>query len=270
MFGFTVREERRWGVESDAIHFRPGEYILWTMRLENIDRDATSAVAHFRLTREERAFSGRQNILNPDEMDYRVTETHLWVNENGFPLRVWYNDDRAGSLSGGGHVEVRWREGHLRVSNPDAMGFRDYDLRVPGGDDIDAQRPSGVFLSSTVNPGLLALPFAMALERPDRSIRFVAFDPTPLLADEPGNNASRGPHEPANPRQLSDRSLQWTTLTIGMQQALPVGGVTTFVHHVDLSSSGDVFIEPGGNVVRVNIMMRRANAWIRALRPSEF
>lgn len=267
MFGFTVREERRWVVESDAIHFRPGEYILWTMRLDNIDRNATGAVAHFRLTREERQFSRRQNILNPDETDYRVTETHLWVNENGFPLRVWYNDDRQGSLSGGGHVEVRWQEGHLRVLNPDAMGFREYDLRIPGGGEIDPQRPGGVFVSATVNPGLLALPYTLALERTGRSIRFVSFDPTPLLASEPTN---QGPRQPPTPLQMSDRSLRHVTLTIGRSQRIPVAGVTTFVEHVDLSDSGDVFIEPGGKVVRINITMRRANAWIRLLRPSEY
>jgi len=86
----------------------------------------------------------------------------------------------------------------------------------------------------------------------------------------PGGSGFGSSRRPPNPLQLSERSFRRTTPTIGKLQRIPIGGVTQYAHHVDLSSSGDVFVEPGGKVVRVNIMMRRMNAWIRLLRPSEY
>lgn len=282
MFGFSLGEERRWIVESEAFGFEPGELVLWIMRLESIDRQTSRTIGHFRLAHEARRFSRRNNILNPAEMDVTVTVTDLWVNQSGFPLRVRHGEDRAGTVARSGNVDVRWHEARLRVFDAAAIGYRDFALHVPGAGDIDTERPQGVFLSSAVNPGLLALPFALALEEPDLGTRFVAFDPSPLIDPSwvrvdapdasvgPGGAAFGSSRRPPTPLQLSERSLRRTTLTIGALEETRIGGVTTQAHRIDLSSGGDVWIAPGGKLLRINIVMRRMNAWIRLLRPSEY
>jgi hypothetical protein len=280
MFGFRVGEERRWTVESDAFTFAPGEHVLWTMRLEAINGKSPSAVAHFRLTHEARVFSRRHNILDPDEMDVTRTTTELWANEQGFPLRVLHRDHRSGTIGRRGHLDIRAQFGGLHVWDAGAIGYRSYLLAIPGADAVDLAVPEGVFLSPHLNPGLLTLPFLVLSERNPGS-RFVAFDPTPLVDPPPTTpapaDASISPgasswsmRHPPTPAQLAARCLRRTRLAIGPLEQIDLGGVTTTAHRVDVSTAGDAWIEPDGTVARVLIMLRRTNARVRLLRPSEY
>lgn len=280
LFGYSVGEERRWVVASETFRFEPGESIGWRMRLESMGRQSAATIAHFFLEHETRLFSRRNNILNPDELDVIVTTTDLWVNERGFPLRLVYRDQRSGTIVRRGAVEVVGDGERLRVKSPLALA-REYVLGVPRVETVDMARPEGVFLSPEVNPGLLALPFALAHGEWPAGAHFIFFDPAPLVDPPPTapdrSDASVAPgastwsmRRPPSPAELAGRSLRRTRLDIGPLQELEVGGVTTPAHRVGVSSANDAWIAPDGTVLRVDITVRRAHARIRLLRPSEY
>lgn len=280
VFGFSVGEERRWTVESDAFELRPGELLQWKMRLESVDVQTGELVAHFLLEHEGRLFSRRHNIFNPDELDTTSTTTELWANERGFPLRVMHRDHRSGTISRSGAVDVRWERGGLRVTNADAIGYREYALDLPGAGALDLERPEGVFLSPDVNPGLLALPFMLANTEWEAGTRIVTLDPSALVdpnwtrARPP--DASVGPggaafgSRPPTPRQLSERSLRPSRLKIASPRRIQVAGATTAAHRVEVGGGNDAWIAPDGRVLYVDSTLRRTRARIRLLRPAEY
>lgn len=280
LFGFSVGEERRWRIESETYRFEPGELVQWTMRLTALESRPTATVAHFVLQHETRLFSRRTNILNPEEMDVVVTAADLWVNERGFPLRLEYREERSGTVVRSGAVEVVPDGERLRVRNPVALP-RTYVLPVPRVGTVDMSRPEGVFVSADVNPGLLALPFALASREWREGDHFMAFDPSPLVDPRPlapvGSDASVAPgastwsmRRPPSSAQLAERSLRRTRLEVGPEEEIRIGGMMTLAHRVGVSSGNDAWITREGTVLRVDTVFRRAHASIRLLRAHEW
>lgn len=280
VFGFSVGGERRWRLESDAYQFEPGEFVEWTMRLVSVESRGAAAIAHFVLDHETRLFSARANLLNPEEMDVVVTGADLWVNERGFPLKLVYRELRRGTVRRSGVVEVVPEGERLRVNNQFALP-RTYVLPIPRVEAVDMSSPEGVFVSADINPGLLALPFALAVTEWGDGDHYVALDPSPLVDPRPiapgSSDASVAPgsstwsmRRPPTPAQLGERSLRRTRLEIGREEELLIGGITSAAHRVGVSSGNDAWITDDGTVLRVDTVFRRANAFIRLLRPHEY
>lgn len=280
-FGFYIGEERRWTVESETFVLEPGEVVQWTMRLESVDQQSSGKVGHFYLEHEFRMFSRRRNILKPNEMTVSATVTDVWINDRGFPLRVQYRDDRPRMGERRGQVDVGVEGSRLRVVNRMAMAYRDYVLPVPEVEAVDMEVPEGVFLSADLAPGLLTFPFVQARTEWERGTHYVAFDParlahpTSVLPERSAASVAPGAsawsvRRPPTPSELAKRSLRRTKLGIGGLEDVVTGGVTSRAYRVDVSTGNDAWIAPDGTVLRVDIMMRRMNAWIRLLRPSEY
>lgn len=279
MFGFRVGEERRWEIESGNLGLGPQEGALWTMRLEIINEGSLGAVAHFRLTHELRLEPRRDDLSSSEVMDTTHTVVDLWVNEGGFPLWVEYREDRSGTITRHGEINTRWRVNELFVWNEGVLQPTGYTLPIPGTETVDLSVPEGVFLSSQVNPGLIALPFLRALAESDRGRDFVAFDPTPLVgpasmaaaADAsltPDSRLRSARRQPTH-AQLAARTLRQSVLAIGPVERIAIGDVATDVHRVGLSAGDEAWVTPSGKVARMSLTMRGVTVWIRLLPSSE-
>jgi hypothetical protein len=212
-------------------------------------------------------------------LDITHTVIDLWVNEGGFPLRIEYREDRSGAIHRRSEITARWRINELFIWNEGVLQPTGYTLPIPGTEAVDLSVPEGVFVSSQVNPGLMALPFLRLLTESDRSRDFVAFDPTPLISSAsmataadaslaPDSKLRSARRQPAR-AQLAARTLRQVELAIGPIERIAIGDVATDVHRVRLSTGDGAWITPSGKVVRTSVRIREVRAWIRLLPSSE-
>ena len=172
-----------------------------------------------------------------------------------------------------------------QVSNELSFRRREYELPIPTLGHFDRDALRGIFLSSSLNPGLLSLPYAVLADGTE-DIRISWFDPRELAdpAYQPGqrvgNDVTIGPIDPESPPiprfpSLYDRrpihpQFDRRTITFEGFDSIQLGPATRDAHRVRLGNRRDWWIAPDGTVLRRDTQTRFGKAWIGLLRPSEY
>ncbi len=268
-FGFQVGEERRYTLGPERV-LTPGETVLWTMRLESLEGDPTDFRATFILDHESLRYARNGNILNPDERSENRSRVELVVNQHGFPLRVTFNRDRDGSQVSYSHeeVELTYEENKYLVKNPLAMGIREFNLRVRASDFADPTVPRGVYLSPSVNPGLLTIIYRTLFEPGAEKFEYLELRPTRLARRESTYRSPFG-RDSSSPNRT--RELGREEYKIGDFLTIDVGSVRRdAIQLEDPRVDGYSYVEPDGTVLKIDTRVRDRDAWIRMLHPWEY
>ena len=268
-FGFQLGEERRYTLGPERA-LQPGETVLWTMRLESLDGDPSDFRATFILESDSLRFARSGNILDPDERTGDRTHVRLVVNQHGFPLQVHFDRNREGSEVSYSHEEVRLTyEGEKYVVKNDlAMGIREFNIQVPDSDYADPAVPRGVYLSPSVNPGLLTIIYRTLSEPGLEKIEYLELRPTQLARRESSYLSAfdRSRSSPGRRRNLDREEYR-----IGDFLTIDVG--TRRLDAIELRDprvDGHSYVDPDGRVLKIDTRVRDRDAWIRMLHPWEY
>ena len=268
-FGFQVGEERHYTLGPERA-LTPGETVLWTMRLESLVGEPLDFRATFILESDSLRFARNNNILDPDERTGDHTRVQLVVNQHGFPLQVHFDRDREGSEVSYSHEEVRLSyEGEKYVVENDlAMGIREFNIRVPDSDYADPGVPRGVYLSPSVNPGLLTIIYRTLFEPGLEKIEYLELRPTQLARRESSYRSAfdRSQSSPGSRRSLDreeDRIGDFLTIDVGTRRL-------DAIELKDPRVDGHSYVDPDGKVLKIDTRVRDRDAWIRMLHPWEY
>jgi len=268
-FGFQLGEERRYTLGPERV-LQPGETVLWTMRLESLDGDPSDFRATFILESESLRYARNSNILNPDERTGDSSRIKLVVNQHGFPLQVRFDRNREGSQVRYSHeeVELTYEEDRYVVKNALAMGIREFNLRVRTSDYADPTVPRGVYLSPTVNPGLLTIIYRTLFEPGLEKLEYLELRPTRLARRDSTYRSpfGRDSQSPSRTRELGREQYK-----VGDFLTVEVGSVRRdAIELEDPRVDGYSYVEPDGTVLKIDTRVRDRDAWIRMLHPWEY
>jgi hypothetical protein len=268
-FGFQLGEERRYTLGPDRA-LQPGETVLWTMRLESLDGEPSDFRATFILEHDSLRFARNGNILDPDERTGDRTRIRLVVNQHGFPLQVHFDRNREGSEVSYSHEEVRltFEEEKYVVKNDLAMGIREFNIRVPDSDVADAAVPRGVYLSPSLNPGLLTIIYRTLFEPGMEKVEFLELRPAQLARR---GASSRNPLDRSRSEPGRRGNLNREEYRIGDFLTIDVG--TRRLDAIELKDprfDGHSYVDTDGRVLKVDTRVRDRDAWMRMLHAWEY
>lgn len=268
-FGFQPGEVRHYTLGPDSV-LQPGETVTWTMRLESLDGEPSDFRATFILENDSLRFARNGNILNPDERTGDRTRIKLVVNQHGFPLQVVLERNREGSEVSYSHEEVRltYDGEKFLVKNDLAMGVREFNIRVPNSDHADATVPRGVYLSPSVNPGLLTIIYRTLFEPDLEKIEYLELRPTQLASR---GSSSRSPFGRSQSSPGRGRNLDREEYRVGDFLTIDVG--TRRLDAIQLEDprvDGYSYVDPDGMVLKIDTRVRDRDAWIRMMHAWEY
>jgi hypothetical protein len=282
-FGFRLGEQRRYALGPDRI-LRPGEFQVWTIRLDRIHDGPGLARYTFTYGRE-------YSLLNEGTGEMRSVRAQMsvTVNQHGFPLEIKYGSrDRDASTTDFARKNgvLIWRDGAYFFEPPEGGMELPFSVPLPEDPRADPSVPAGVFLSETENPALITLPAAIFQATGATEMEYLSLRPNRLgaqgrrrAASGPGGlgrrgfpgggmpSAGRGP-DLRNP----GRRLARGRLTFEAVEQIEIGGRTVEAIRIDSAESDDdVFIRADGALLRLEYTFRNwRNAHIRLLHPSEY
>lgn len=180
MFGFQVGEERRYkGGPPERLKI--GEREDWSIRLVAVGADAEGRqVARFSLRFESTRFRSGANLMGGDAALNEVSETNLWVNDQGFPLRIDYEARKSSEQPSYQRLRVEFAEDRFVFSSDTTMYYRRLEMHLPTDGFTDLSVPEGFFVAKEINPGLLSIPYAVLGSAPDNDQRYRSFDFRPM------------------------------------------------------------------------------------------
>jgi hypothetical protein len=261
-FGFQVGEERRYSLGPDEV-LTPGELVLWIMRLETLDGEPDDFRATFILESESERYARNNNFLNPDERSENHTRIELVVNQHGFPLSVKLGRNREGSRVQRSHEEIvlTYEEDKYVVRNDQAMGVREFNIRVRASDFADPSVPRGVYLSPRVNPGLLTIIYRTLYEPGMEKMEYWELRPTYVARRR----------RPSYFTSAGTQRLGREEYRVGDLLTLEVGGVRRDAIELDDPRvDGYSYVQADGTVLRIDTRIRERDAWVRLLFPWEY
>ncbi len=268
-FGFQIGEERRYTLGPDRA-LQPGETVLWTMRLESLVGEPSDFRATFILESDSLRFARNSNILDPDERAGDRIHTRLVVNQHGFPLQVHLDRSREGSEVRYDHEEVRltYEGDKYVVKNDLAMGIREFNIRVADSDHADPSVPRGVYLSPSVNPGLLTIIYRTLYEPGREKVEYLELRPTQLARRESSYRSAFDRSQSSPGRR---RNLDLEEYRIGDFLTIDVGSRRLdAIELKDPRVDGHSYVDPDGRVLKIDTRVRGLDAWIRMLHPWEY
>jgi hypothetical protein len=261
-FGFQLGEQRRYARGPERI-FQAGEFEIWTMRLDEI-RNARNGMPLYSFT-----YSREVSLMNPEDrgiMDSLRATMSVTVNHYGFPIEVRYGGDALEESDTdfvNKHGRLRWLGSAYLFRAPDLGDERSFNFTLPEHDNLNLGIPSGLFVSETENPALIAIPAAIF-----QALGLTEMDYLSLRPNRIGRQQVRR-SRPGDFRRRSD--VVRGGLEFKGVETVEIGGREYEATKLEsFDSDQDLYIRGDGALLLLEVRFRNWNGHIRLLHPSEY
>ena len=275
-FGFRLGEQRRYALGPEDL-LGPGEFEVWTLRLDEVGSDAGMPLYTF-------AYSYEYARRNAQDLEQYLGQATVVVNQYGFPLEIEYGANRLNGITTGGtghNGRVVWVGDEFFAEAPEHRGGWRFSFDLPKHDALDTTIPSGLFISEGDNPALITLPAAIFQATGATEMEFLVLRPDRIGARRgrdsgrrraPPGGAGRGGFRRGRSRNPGGRSdVVFGKLEFKAVEEIEIGGRTYEATRLESrETEGDVFIGNDGALLRLEMLRGFSRAHVRLLHPSEY
>jgi len=263
-FGFQLGEQRRYALGPPRV-LKAGEFEMWTLRLDEINRES-SGMPLYTFT-----YSRELSLIDPGDPEHMYdlqAQMSVTLNQYGFPVDIRYGGGGEDSFDTdfvNKHGRLRWLGSAYLFRAPNGAEERSFSFGLPEHDALERAIPAGVFISETENPALITFPAAVFQAIGAREMEYLALRPNRIGAQQ-----MRRDDRSRSRNRRTD--LVRSKLEFEDVEEIELGGRTYEAIRLDSSESNDdVFIRADGALLRLDTDFRNwRNAYIRLLHPSEY